>query len=83
MLKASLDRGVCFEDIANAIDNGGLLRDVEHPNQSKYPHQRMMVVIFNDYIYSVPYVKTDDVLFFKTVFPSSKLRKSYLIGGSS
>ena len=75
-LKASLDRGICFEDIAMAVDNGGLLRDVEHSNQLKYPHKRIMVVL----VYDVPYVKIEDVLFLKTAFQSRKLRKAYLSG---
>ena len=80
VLKASLDRGICFEDIAKAVDDGGLLDDVEHPNRARYPHQRMMIVRVDDYVYGVPYVKADDALFLKTAFPSRQLRKAYLTG---
>ena len=79
-LKARLDRGICFENIAAAVENGGLLDDVEHPDRVKYPHQRMMIVLVKGYVYGVPYVKTGDVLFLKTAFPSRQLKKTYLAG---
>ena len=33
-------RGICFEDIVEAIDGGGILDVYEHPNQEKYPNQK-------------------------------------------
>jgi hypothetical protein len=77
-LKSHADRGVCFEDIVTAIESGGLLDDIEHVNAKKYPHQRLYVVLLNDYVFGVPYVKSDDGVFLKTVFPSRKLTHIYL-----
>jgi hypothetical protein len=77
-LKSHPDRGVCFEDIVSTIESGGLLDDIEHINTKKYPHQRLFVVLHNDYVYGVPYVKAEDGVFLKTVFPSRKLTQIYL-----
>jgi hypothetical protein len=80
LLKANLDRAVCFEDIVLAIENGGLLDDVEHMNDVRYPHQRVYIVLFNNYVYCVPYVIDGTFVFLKTIYPSRKLTKKYLSG---
>ncbi len=77
-LRADRDRNVCFEDVVAAIESGGLLDDVEHPNVEKYPGQRLLVVALNDYVYAVPYVQSADGIFLKTVFPSRKLKALYM-----
>ena len=73
------DRGVCFEDVLLALEQGALLDRLEHPNQEKYPGQRIMVVAIDQYAYLVPYVETDDYLFLKTIIPSRKPTKKYLV----
>jgi hypothetical protein len=80
-LKSSSNRGICFEDIVSAIENGGLLDDIGHLNSAKYPHQRMYVVLVNNYVYGVPYVEAVDGVFLKTAFPSRKLKGIYLEQG--
>lgn len=80
LLKAHSDRAVCFEDIVSAIESGGLLDDIEHLNDSKYPHQRLYIVLFNNYVYCVPYVVDGDNIFLKTIYPSRKLTRKYLSG---
>jgi hypothetical protein len=77
-LKSDARRRICFEDIVAAIESGGLLDDIEHPNREKYPGQRMLVVLANGYVYAVPYVETPDGIFLKTAFPSRRLKAYYL-----
>ena len=77
-LKSDAKRRICFEDIVAAIESGGLLDDIEHPNREKYPGQRMLVVHANGYVYAVPYVPTPEGIFLKTAFPSWRLRAHYL-----
>ncbi len=79
LLKAT--RGICFDDVIQAIQEGALLVDISHPN-STYPHQKMFVVNINYYAYAVPYVLDNDrkCLFLKTVYPSRLLTKKYLKG---
>jgi hypothetical protein len=77
-LKENPNRAVCFEDMVAAIEGGGLLDDIEHVSQDKYAHQRMYIVLFNDYVYCVPYVTKGNAVFLKTVFPSRKFTHIYL-----
>ncbi|CAN5247105.1 hypothetical protein BH10PSE19_BH10PSE19_18120 [soil metagenome] len=76
------ERGISFEEIIAAIDDGDPLLDVlNHPNQEKYPHQEMLVVQIRDYIYIVPFVmESEDSAFLKTIIPSRKAKKRYLQG---
>lgn len=74
------ERGIAFENVIFSLQSGGLLDDMIHPNQDKYPHQRILVVAMGEYAYLVPYVETDDEIFLKTVVPSRKATKQYLGG---
>ncbi len=74
------ERGISFEDIEAAIDAGGLLDDIDHPNQERYPHQRMFIVFLKNYVYAVPYVEDKTRRFLKTIFPSSRYAKKYSRG---
>jgi hypothetical protein len=74
-------RGVSFEDMRGAIENGGLVADIRHPS-IKYPHQRMFIVEYKGYAYAIPYVKEHNTqVFLKTIYPSRALTKYYLRGG--
>ena len=79
-LKENPNRAACFEDIVAAMESGGLLDDIEHVSSAKYPHQRMYVVLLNDYVYCVPYVTNGSEVFLKTIFPSRKFTQIYLKG---
>ena len=70
-------RGICFEDIVEAIDGVGILDVYEHPNQEKYPNQKIFVISALGYTYLVPYVKNGDEIFLKTIIPSRKAQKIY------
>lgn len=72
------ERGISFNDIVSAIDNGQLLNDIVHPNVEKYPHQRILMVLIDNYVYMVPFVQNEGVIFLKTAFPSRKWARHYL-----
>ena len=76
-----LSRGVSFESIVIAIEADGLLDIVEHPNVTKYPNQRVLVVSFDGYVYLAPFVQEADYFFLKTVIPSRKATRDYLQQG--
>lgn len=76
-----LERGVSFEQMIVAIETGGLLDILVHPNQSKYPNQRVLVVACDGYAYLVPFVEQKDHFFLKTVIPSRKATRDYLNQG--
>jgi hypothetical protein len=64
-----------------AIESGGLLDILAHPNQLKYPRQRVLVVSCDNYAYLVPFVKKEDYFFLKTLIPSRKATRDYLNQG--
>ncbi len=76
-----LSRGVSFESIVVAIEADGLLDIVEHPNETKYPNQRVLVVSFDGYVYLAPFVEEAGYFFLKTVIPSRKATRDYLQQG--
>jgi uncharacterized DUF497 family protein len=73
-------RKISFEDVILYIEKGFLLDVLEHPNQEKYPGQKVFVVQVDDYVYLVPFVESEDEIFLKTVIPSRKATKRYLRG---
>jgi uncharacterized DUF497 family protein len=81
MLKA--DRGVSFENIVVAVESGGLLDILAHPNQAKYPRQRVLVVACDNYVCLVPFVEEEDCFLLKTVIPSRKATRDYLNQGET
>lgn len=72
-------RGVTFSMVIEAIAEKGVLLDFDHPNQSRYPGQRVLVVNLGGYAYCVPYVADGDSWFLKTIYPSRRFK--YLIPG--
>jgi len=74
-------RGLSFESVVVAVESGGLLDIVNHPNQAKYPKQRVLVVAIENYAHLVPFVDEEDHYFLKTVIPSRKATRDYLHKG--
>lgn len=72
------ERGISFEEIKVAVEAGGVLDTYNHPNQKRYPGQKIMVVEINKYAYLVPYVRDEEKNFLKTIIPSRKATKKYL-----
>lgn len=77
------DRSISFERIVVAVESGGLLDILSHPNQVKYPGQRILVVACDNYVYLVPFVEEDEAYFLKTIIPSRKATKEYLNQGEA
>ena len=71
-------RGISFESVASAIEQGGLAEVLEHPNQDRYPGQLIYVVEIGEYVYLVPFVtEMDGTRFPKTIIPSRKATRDY------
>ena len=77
------ERGISFEQMVVAIEAGGLLDILEHPNPTKYPKQKVLIVASDGYAYLVPFVEEDDYFFLKTVIPSRKATRDYLNQGEN
>lgn len=75
-----LKRAVSFEEVIEAINNGDLLDIIQHYNQDRYSHQKILVVKIRDYVYLVPFVENKSEIFLKTIIPSRKMKKKYLGG---
>jgi uncharacterized DUF497 family protein len=71
-------RGVSFEEVILAIENGDLLDRVRHINPAKYPNQMIFYVAMNEYVYAVPFVEDEEKIFLKTIIPDRKATKKYL-----
>lgn len=76
-------RGISFESVVVSVESGGLLDILAHPNQSKYPRQRVLVVACDNYVYLVPFVEEEEHFFLKTVIPSRKATRDYLNQGDA
>ena len=76
LLKES--RKLSFEEIATLLAAGKVWKVMDHPNPHAYPNQRVFLVPINNYIYFVPFVLEEDVIFLKTAFPHRKATKQYL-----
>ena len=74
------ERDLCFEAVVVAIEAGELLDVLEHPNQARYPGQRILVVRLNGYVHLVSYAESDDHLFLKMIIPSRRAQRLYTTG---
>ncbi|MCL4702855.1 MAG: BrnT family toxin [Burkholderiaceae bacterium] len=79
--KLLAERGVSFEQVVVAIESGGLLDILAHPNTRKYSKQRLLVVTWDGYAYLVPYIEEAEYFFLKSVIPSRKATRDYLEPG--
>ena len=73
-----IERGIGFEEIVIAINEGNILDTLIHPKQKKYPGQKIYVIQINQYAYLVPFIENNEKVFLKTIFPSRKATKNYL-----
>ena len=73
------ERHVCFEDVLRAIDDDRILGNVAHPNQRRYPGQRILVVEIEEYVFVVPFIEDDEKIFLKTIYPSRKFTRKYIV----
>ena len=73
------ERGIGFEEAIIALTEGKLLEILFHTNQKKYHSQNIYVVEIDKYAYLVPFVEDEEKVFLKTIFPSRKATKKYII----
>lgn len=73
------ERDVSFEDVVVAVEEGKIFEIVEHSNQKKHPNQRILIIEINSYAYLIPFVEDESKIFFKTIIPSRKATKKYII----
>lgn len=72
------ERGISFETIAFHLGQGDIWKTGDHPDQEKYPGQRLYFVVVEEYVYIIPYVIDKRHIFLKTIIPSRKATRDYL-----
>jgi len=72
------ERGISFEDIVLNIQLGNEVDIYDHPNQERYPEQKIPVVLIDNYAYLVPFVENDQEIFLKTIIPCRKATRQYI-----
>jgi len=72
------NRNISFEQIIFHLSQGEVWRVAEHPDQEKYPGQRIYFVVVEKYVYLVPHIMQKDSIFLKTIIPSRKATKDYV-----
>ena len=77
-LQLKAERGISFEEVLVAMSQGAILDIVEHPNEDKYPNQRILIVRIRGYAFLVPFVETNGEMFLKTIIPSRSATRRYL-----
>ena len=73
--KLKCERGISFEEIEAAINNGFVLDEKIKPN---YPRQRIQLVNINNYVWAVPSEQRGDKVRLITAYQSRALTKEYL-----
>ncbi len=71
------ERKLSFEQVVFHLSQGDVWKTADHPDQKKYPEQKIYFVIIEDYIFLVPYVIKKECIFLKTIIPSRKATKIY------
>jgi hypothetical protein len=71
-------RKISFKLVAEIITNNDIVSVIKHPNQEKYPNQRMFLINIKNYIYMIPFVEDEEKIFLKTIIPSRKYTRDYL-----
>jgi uncharacterized DUF497 family protein len=71
------ERGISFEEIILAIEDGRLLNVLTHPNTKKYAGQKLYWVALEDYAVVVPFREEGDEILLITAYKSRKYTKLY------
>ena len=71
------ERELSFEKVVFHLSQGDVWKISDHPDQKKYPGQRIYFVFIEDYIYMVPHIIEKEYIFLKTIIPSRKASKAY------
>lgn len=71
------ERGISFEQIIFHLSQGDLWKIADHPDQEKYPGQKIYFVLVDDYVYLVPYRREENQIFLITIIPSRKVTRDF------
>ena len=74
-------RGVSFEEMVIAIEDGNVVDVLQHPNADRYPNQLVYLVEYKEYVFVVPFLRDSESqeIVLKTIYPSRKYTRLYLL----
>ena len=74
-------RGVSFEEMVIAIEDGNVVDVLQHPNADRYPNQLVYLVEYKDYVFVVPFLRDSESqeIVLKTIYPSRKYTRLYVL----
>ena len=74
-------RGVSFEEMVIAIEDGNVVDVLQHPNADRYPNQLVYLVEYKDYVFAVPFLRDSESqeIVLKTIYPSRKYTRLYVL----
>jgi len=72
------ERNISFEQVMFHLSQGDVWKIADHPDQNKYPGQKIYFVIIDNYIYLIPFIENMNEIFLKTIIPSRKATRDYL-----
>ena len=71
------DGKISFEQVVFHLSQGDVWKVADHPDQQRYPGQKIYFVLIEDYIYLVPHSIQKEYIFLKTIIPSRKATIAY------
>ena len=71
------ERNISFEQIIFHLLQGDVWKISDHPDQRKYPGQKIYFVIVEGYIYLVPHIIEKEYVFLRTIIPNRKATNDY------
>ena len=71
------ERKISFEEIVFHLSRGDLWKTADHPDQEKYPEQKLYFVLVDDSSISFRMWSARNIFSLKTIIPSRKATKLY------
>ena len=71
------ERNISFEKVIFHLSQGDVWKTTDHPDQVKFPGQKLYFILLENYVYIVPHIMGDEIIFLKTIIPSRKATKLF------
>ena len=71
------ERNISFEKVIFHLSQGDIWKTTDHPDQVKFPGQKLYFILIENYVYIVPHIMGDEIIFLKTIIPSRKATKLF------
>jgi hypothetical protein len=72
-MQITRERNISFEQALFNMEQGRLPDILQHPDQEKYPDQKIIVIAIHDGACLAPFVETESEVILKTIIPSRRV----------